>query len=148
MSVHEMTRDEVERFLLGQRVVRVCANALDQLYLIPFGYVWVESYLYGAAISRRLTEMVQRNPRVAFQIDDYAHATGPWAYRSVTGQGDFEFVADPKEIERFAPALRARFNDAPVWFQQEQAALAEASRFGFWRIRPLEMTGRVHPSEE
>jgi nitroimidazol reductase NimA-like FMN-containing flavoprotein (pyridoxamine 5'-phosphate oxidase superfamily) len=149
MPVRAMTKEEVERFLLEQRVVRVCANVLDQLYLIPLGYVWIEGNLHGATISKRMREMVQHNPRVAFQIDDYAHATGPWAYRSITGYGDFECLGNPNEIERIAPVIRARFNDAPVWFQQEQAALAEVARVRFWRLHPVEMTGRMHaPGEQ
>jgi nitroimidazol reductase NimA-like FMN-containing flavoprotein (pyridoxamine 5'-phosphate oxidase superfamily) len=139
-----MTKEEVESFLVEQRVVRVCAHVGDQLYLIPFGYVWLERNLYGGVISQRLTAMVQKNPRVAFQIDDYAHATGPWAYRSITGQGDFVCLEDAHEIERVTSVQRARFADAPVWFRQEQAALVDAARVRFWRLHPVEMTGRMH----
>jgi nitroimidazol reductase NimA-like FMN-containing flavoprotein (pyridoxamine 5'-phosphate oxidase superfamily) len=149
MPVRAMTQEEVERFLVEQRVVRVCAHVRDQLYLIPFGYIWLEGNLYGGTISKRLTEMVQQNPHVAFQIDDYAHATGPWAYRSLTGQGDFACLGDAAEIERIAPVLRVRFADAPAWFQQEQAALVNAARMRFWRLHPVEMTGRMHaPGEQ
>jgi nitroimidazol reductase NimA-like FMN-containing flavoprotein (pyridoxamine 5'-phosphate oxidase superfamily) len=139
-----MTKEEVESFLVEQRVVRVCAHMSNQLYLIPFGYVWLEGNLYGGMISKRLTEMVQRNPRVAFQIDNYAHATGPWAYRSITGQGELTYLEETDEVARISAVMRARFSDAPAWFREEQTALVDAARMRYWQLRPVEMTGRMH----
>jgi nitroimidazol reductase NimA-like FMN-containing flavoprotein (pyridoxamine 5'-phosphate oxidase superfamily) len=139
-----MTKEEVETFLGEQRVVRVCAHVGEQLYLIPLGYVWLEGNLYGGTISQRLSEMVQQNAHVAFQIDNYAHVTGPWAYRSITGQGEFTYLKDANEVERVTAAVRTRFVDAPAWFREEQAALVDAARIRVWRLCPMEMTGRMH----
>jgi nitroimidazol reductase NimA-like FMN-containing flavoprotein (pyridoxamine 5'-phosphate oxidase superfamily) len=139
-----MTEEEVESFLVEQRVLRVCAQEEGQLYLIPLAYIWLEGTLYGGTISQRLTAIVQQNPRVAFQIDNYAHATGPWAYRSITGQGEFTYLEDADEVERITSAVRARFADAPTWFREEQAALVDAARMRSWRLHPIEMTGRMH----
>ena len=144
MPVRVMTTEEVTSFLMEQRVVRVCAHVGDQLYLLPFGYVWLEGNLYGGMISQRLTAMVQHNPRVAFQIDNYAHMTGPWAYRSITGQGELTYLEEADEIERITAEIRAHFSDAPAWFREEQAALVDASRIRVWRLHPVEMTGRMH----
>jgi hypothetical protein len=139
-----MTDEEVERFLLEQRIVRVCAQEDGQLYLIPLAYIWLEGNLYGGTISKRLSEMVPQNPHVAFQIDNYAHATGPWAYRSITGQGEFAYLEDADEVTHITSAVRARFADAPTWFREEQTALVDAARMRCWRLRPVEMTGRMH----
>ena len=46
-----------------------------------------------------------------------------FTYKSVTGEGIFEIVADPNEIERIMPALASRFPDTPDWAQAETAAL-------------------------
>ncbi|MGE4096234.1 MAG: pyridoxamine 5'-phosphate oxidase family protein [Candidatus Binatia bacterium] len=86
MPVRVITEEEGESFLVEQRVLRVCAQEDGQLHLIPLGYIWLEGSLYGGTISQRLVAMIQENPHVASQIDNYAHATGPWAYRSITGK--------------------------------------------------------------
>jgi nitroimidazol reductase NimA-like FMN-containing flavoprotein (pyridoxamine 5'-phosphate oxidase superfamily) len=144
MPLHEMGTEELDRFLSEQRVVRVCFNAFDHLYLIliPLNFVWAEGNLYGNATVGRKTAMGQANPQVAFQIDNYAHATGPWVWRSVAGQGTFEVIGEPHEIARLEAMLQARFSDAPAWFRREKEAEVESRGLVFWRIHPTEMVGR------
>jgi nitroimidazol reductase NimA-like FMN-containing flavoprotein (pyridoxamine 5'-phosphate oxidase superfamily) len=148
MPLHEMSTEELDRFLSEQRVVRVCFHAFDHLYLIPLNYVWEEGNFYGNATVGRKTAMGQANSQVAFQIDNYAHATGPWMWRSVTGEGTFEVIVEPHEIARLESLLQARFTDAPVWFRREKAAEVESRGLVFWRIHPAEMVGRERAPEE
>jgi hypothetical protein len=143
MPIREMTTADIDRFLSEQRVVRVCFHAFGQLYLIPLDYVWVDGTLCGLGPRGRKITMGEASPAVAFQIDSYTPATGPWMWQSVSGQGAFELVVDPKETERVGAMIQARFSDVPEWFQRERAALAETTEFVFWRIIPSEMAGRA-----
>ncbi len=143
MPMREMTIEGIARFLAEQRVVRVCFQAFDQLYLLPLDYVWADGTLCGLGSRGRKIAMGQANPVVAFQVDNYTPATSPWVWQSVTGRGSFELIGDVKEIERLEAMIQARFSDVPEWFQRERAVLAETIEFVFWRIVPTEMTGRV-----
>jgi nitroimidazol reductase NimA-like FMN-containing flavoprotein (pyridoxamine 5'-phosphate oxidase superfamily) len=117
-----MGKEEMDRFLSEQRVVRICFHAFDQLYLIPLDYVWVNGNLCGLTISGQKVAMGQSNPKVAFQVDNSTPATGPWTWRSVTGQGIFELVVDPQETEQLSLKIQAHFSDVPPLPDAPEAA--------------------------
>src|SRR5262249_16148705 len=119
MPIREMTAAEIADFLSEQRVVRVCFYAFDQLYLIPLDYVWVDGTLCGLGPRGRKITMGQTIPPVAFHIDNHTPTTGPWRWQSVSGQGVFELVVDPKGTERLGAMIQARFSDVPEWFRRE-----------------------------
>ena len=141
MALHEMSHGDTLRLLSNQRVVRVCFHAFDELYLIPFGYTWLDGCLFGVTAAGHKTAMVAASPRVSFQVDD-SDTTGPWGWRSVTGEGIFEIVGSPTEVQRLVPAVLSKFADAPEWFQAEEGARAQAGELLVWQITPSSFTGR------
>jgi len=141
MAFRTLNEQEMRGLLSEQRVVRVGFDAAGHRYLLPFGYIWLHGNLYGATSPGRKTQMAEQNAQVSFQIDN---AQVPWEWQSVTGEGVFELVTDPTEIEQAGSVLQARFSDMPEWFQQEQASKAAAGELFVWRIRPSSMTGREH----
>jgi nitroimidazol reductase NimA-like FMN-containing flavoprotein (pyridoxamine 5'-phosphate oxidase superfamily) len=89
----------------------------------------------------RKIRMAGANPAVSFQIDTSAR-TGPFGWSSVSGEGTFEVVADPAEIEKISPLLAARFLDMPEWMRVEYAEREKRGEVVFVRIRPSQMAGR------
>jgi len=77
MPRSSLTSDDCIRVLVGEQLVRVAFRDQDVLYLIPLGYAWLRSALYGVAEPGRKTEIAERNPAVAFQVDT-AMQTGLW----------------------------------------------------------------------
>jgi nitroimidazol reductase NimA-like FMN-containing flavoprotein (pyridoxamine 5'-phosphate oxidase superfamily) len=141
MALHEMSQVSIAQLLEEQRIVRVCFRAADELYLIPFGFVKIDDYLCGVTGRGRKTEMAARGNSVAFQIDD-SDRTGPWGWRSVTGEGVFEVIDQPQQTSQLISVVLSRFTDAPSWFQAEEAARAEAGELLVWRIRVRNVAGR------
>lgn len=135
-----MSDAEVTRLLESCQLLRVAFSDEEEAYLVPLGCVWHEGALYGVADPGRKTEIAKRNPRVAFQADT-ARETGLFEWKSVTGQGDFEVVSDPEEIERAMARLQPSVATAPDWWKREQAPRMSAGELVVWRIRPVETSG-------
>ena len=98
----KMTPEQISEFLSTQRVVRIAFDTNDERYLIPLGYVWQDSAFYSVTTRGRKTRMAAISPKVAFQVDDSCE-TRLFTFKSVTGEGVFEIVADAGEIERIMP---------------------------------------------
>jgi len=140
MSRTPLTDDECRQVLAGERVVRVTFQDEGSLYLIPLGYVWLESALHGVTDKGRKTEIAARQPHVAFQVDTSTRS-GIWEWESVTGEGRFELVDDSDRQKVFA-ALWPIIEEAPDWWRQEQAPKLAAGTLVAWRIQPTHMAGR------
>lgn len=140
MPLIELSRKEIERFLAGRRVVRVCFEAEGARYLIPLGYVWRDGALCGGMTEGRKTRMVDVDPRVTFQVDDTREA-GLWEWTSVSGEGLIEWIEDPGEARALEEAQAARWSEMPDWLREEVEAEAERGRVRWYRLRPTRMSG-------
>lgn len=99
---------EIEAVLTRAKVCRLAMVDGTQPYMVPlcFGY-WEKSlYLHSAAEGRKL-DLLRKNPRVCFEVDEVsairtAEAACNWsmAYASVVGRGTAVFLADPEEKRR------------------------------------------------
>jgi nitroimidazol reductase NimA-like FMN-containing flavoprotein (pyridoxamine 5'-phosphate oxidase superfamily) len=142
-----MTSDEATRLLEDGQLVRVAFRHGDAPYLIPLGYTWLGSALYGVADRGLKTELAERNPTVAFQVDT-ALDTGLFAWESVTGTGCFAVVTDGDEASRALAALQPFVAEAPAWWRAEQGPRMAAGALIVWRIEPDSFTGvRYAPRE-
>jgi RimJ/RimL family protein N-acetyltransferase/nitroimidazol reductase NimA-like FMN-containing flavoprotein (pyridoxamine 5'-phosphate oxidase superfamily) len=135
-----LTHDDSLGVLAGEQLVRVAFRDSESLYLIPLGYVWLRSALYGATDPGRKTEIAARNPAVAFQVDSSTR-TGFWEWKSVTGEGRFELVEGPEKQEALE-ALQPLIAEAPEWWRRELAPKVAAGALAVWRIRPTRVDGR------
>jgi nitroimidazol reductase NimA-like FMN-containing flavoprotein (pyridoxamine 5'-phosphate oxidase superfamily) len=134
-----LTQDECNRVLGGEGLVRIAFRDQDTVYLIPLGYVWLGSALYGVADAGRKTEIASRNPQVAFQVDTSTH-TGLWEWQSVTGEGRFDLVDGPEKGKALA-ALQPVVASAPDWWRREQGPKMAAGTLVVWRLFPTHVTG-------
>ena len=127
MPRHKLPDDESERLLARGRLVRIGFQDTAAPYLIPLGYVFLHSALYGVTEPGRKTRVAAVNPSVAFQVDTSSES-GLWEWESVTGEGRFEIVTGKAEREdnvlKNAPhTAKAVVSDA--WqhsYSREQAA--------------------------
>jgi len=141
MAFKELSQGEIDKLLDAERVVRIGFEANGEHYLVPLGFVRYRDALYAMTTRGRKTRMAAANPVVSFQIDTSAR-TGPFSWHSVSGEGTFEVVADPAEIDAVSPLLVARFPDMPEWMQAEYAKKQEQGHVVFVRVRPSRLAGR------
>lgn len=139
MPRSSLTPDDCSRVLANEQLVRVAFRNQEVLYVIPLGYVWIRSALYGVADRGRKTEMASRDPGVAFQVDT-AMQTGLWEWESVTGEGVFDLV-DGTERQEALGALQPVIAKAPDWWRREQGPRMAAGALVVWRIRPTHIAG-------
>jgi nitroimidazol reductase NimA-like FMN-containing flavoprotein (pyridoxamine 5'-phosphate oxidase superfamily) len=125
--------------LAGQNHVRVAFHDGRAPYLIPLGYVYFQSALYGVTEAGRKTQMAEQNATVAFQVDT-SHNTGLWEWSSVTGEGTFAIVGTDEEKERALDALQPVIGQAPDWWRREQGPRMASGALLVWKITPTVMT--------
>lgn len=139
MPGSSLTPDDCTRVLVFDQLVRVAFRNQKAQYLIPLGYVWLSSALYGVADPGRKTEMASRDPTVAFQVDT-AMRTGLWEWEIVAREGVFELVYGT-EKQAALEALQPVLANAPDWWRREQGPRMAAGALVVWRIRPAHIAG-------
>ena len=142
MAQRELTRDEIELLMREQRTIRVAFSVPGRLYLLPLGYVWLDGALHLMTTAGQKTEMASASGRVAFQLDDSAEK-GMLGWSSVTGEGEWEIVADGATQKMIAAALIARFPELREWAAREASVKESAGALLFARIKPVWITGRA-----
>jgi nitroimidazol reductase NimA-like FMN-containing flavoprotein (pyridoxamine 5'-phosphate oxidase superfamily) len=104
--VRELDRDEIEEFLLGQRIARLGCHADGETYVVPVIYAYGDGAVVTVTQEGRKVAMLRENPRVCVEIDEYDTTSGSW--RSVIGYGSAEELAG-EEIAAAIALLRERF---------------------------------------
>ncbi len=141
MPARDLSNDEISKILAGEQLVRVAFHDGDSPYLIPLGYVWLRSALYGLTKPGRKTHIAEANPCVAFQVDT-SSATGLFESESVTGEGQFEIVTHDEEKQEALSALQSVIAQAPDWWQREQAPRVASGELQVWKVTPTCISGR------
>ncbi len=141
MPPSDLSDAEVADVLEGERVVRVAFRDGESVYLIPLGYVWLNSALHGVTEFGRKTRIAEADPRVAFQVDTSSD-TGLFEWRSVTGEGRFELVTAEDVTREVLLALQPIIEDAPEWWQRDQGPKIAAGTLQVWRVTPTHLQGR------
>ena len=108
--MHEMTLDEIERFLTEQRIGRLClASADGRPYCIPLPYCWAHGSLYlRVALSGRKGQVLRANDRVCFEVDSFTETLDDYA--SVLVEGRLVSVDDLGEKARVRQLNDAKYN--------------------------------------
>jgi len=135
-----LTEQEISDILGSEGVVRVAFYDEEHPYVIPFGYVYLKSRLHGITAPGRKSQIAERNPRVGFQVDTSARS-GPWEWKSGTGEGRFEFVESEEERREALSALEPMLAEAPAWWQGEIRPLVQRGIVRVWKITPTRVGG-------
>ena len=105
--MRDLSSDEIEDFLGGQRIARLGCHAGGETYVVPVIYAYADGAVVTVTQEGRKTAMLRENPSVCVEVDEY-DAEGKGSWRSVIAQGTSEELVG-EEIETALALLRARF---------------------------------------
>ena len=103
----ELSRGEIEEFLLGQRIARLGCHAGRVTYVVPLIYAYENGAVVAVTTEGRKTAMLRENSRVCVEVDDY-DADGKGSWRSVIAYGTYEELSGDA-IEPALALMRTRF---------------------------------------
>jgi nitroimidazol reductase NimA-like FMN-containing flavoprotein (pyridoxamine 5'-phosphate oxidase superfamily) len=83
----DMSPNEIDEFVLSQRVGRVGCHVGGETYVVPVIFGWDGNCIYVYTTAGKKVDMMRENHRVCFEVDEYL-TSGGW--RSVIAQGVFE----------------------------------------------------------
>ena len=83
----DMSPNEIDEFVLSQRVGRVGCHVGGETYVVPVIFGWDGDCIYVYTTAGKKVDMMRENHRVCFEVDEYL-TSGGW--RSVIAQGVFE----------------------------------------------------------
>jgi uncharacterized protein len=134
----DLSRGEIEEFLLGQRIARLGCHADGETYVVPLIYAYEDHAIVAVTTEGRKTAMLRENPRVCVEIDEY-DSDGKGSWRSVIAHGNYEELTGDA-IEPALALMRERF-------ARTAGRAAEPRRLGpgvvVLRIRLDEASGRT-----
>ena len=134
----ELSSDEIEEFLGGQRIARLGCHSAGATYVVPLIYAYEDGVVVAVTTEGRKTAMLRENPSVCVEVDEY-DADGKGSWRSVIAHGIYEELADDA-IEPALALMRERF-------ARTAGRAAEPRPFGpnvvVLRIRLDEVSGRT-----
>src|SRR4051812_25328828 len=103
----ELSRGEIEDFLLGQRIARLGCHADGVTDVVPLIYAYDEGAVVAVTTEGRKTAMLRENPRVCVEIDEY-DVDGKGSWRSVIAHGTYEELGGDA-LEPALALMRERF---------------------------------------
>ena len=104
----ELSRGEIEEFLLDQRIARLGCHADGVTYVVPLIYAYENGAVVAVTTEGRKTAMLRENPRVCVEVDEY-DADGKGSWRSVIAHGTYEEISGDA-IEPALSLMRERFS--------------------------------------
>lgn len=134
----ELSRAEIEEFLLGQRIARLGCHAGGETYVVPLVYAYGDGAIVAVTTEGRKISMLRENPQVCVEVDAY-DADGRGSWRSVIAQGRYEELAGDA-IEPALELLRERFARASGRTAEPRPLAAGVVVL---RIRLAELSGRA-----
>jgi uncharacterized protein len=135
--MRDLSPDEIEDFLRGQRIARLGCHAGGETYVVPVIYAYEDGAVVTVTTEGRKVAMLRENPRVCVEVDEYESTSGSW--RSVIAQGTAHELAGD-EIEAALTLLRERFART-TGREAERRALSPGTVV--LRIRLEDMSGRA-----
>jgi len=101
----ELARDECLEILKRNRVGRIAYSHRDRVEIEPIHYVLDGEWLYLRTSSGSKVSMLQHNPWVAFEVDEFEEL---FRWRSVVAHGSVQSVsADVSGVEAHEQAIVA-----------------------------------------
>lgn len=98
----KLNQSEMENLLKQQVTGRIGCHADDTTYIVPINYVYSRPYIYGHSSNGKKMEMMRKNPKVCFEVDDIQTI---FRWKSVIAWGYFEEVTDIAEKTRLMQGL-------------------------------------------
>ncbi|MES1213935.1 MAG: pyridoxamine 5'-phosphate oxidase family protein [Bacteroidota bacterium] len=145
-----LTGIEIEDLIHREFIGRIGCHAEDVTYVVPISYAYDGEYIYGHSFEGMKLNMMRKNPRICFQVDDM-HNMANW--QSAVAWGDFEELKNGIEREQALRVLMARtlplvhsetMHLTPQWpFSSYDSSAVTGIIF---RVRLMQKTGRYEKS--
>jgi nitroimidazol reductase NimA-like FMN-containing flavoprotein (pyridoxamine 5'-phosphate oxidase superfamily) len=142
----ELSKEQIEVVLRKQLLGRIGCHADGLTYVVPIGYAYDGEYIYGHTGEGMKIDMMRKNPRVCFQVDNVQNIVN---WQSVIIQGEYQELKELQErnnalqklLSRDLPMITSEsVEPAPDWpFPPEDL---ESIRGIVYRIKILDITGR------
>ena len=148
----KLAPNQVEEFLKKQFIGRIGCHADNITYVVPISYAYDGIYIYGHTFEGLKIDMMRKNPKVCFEIDDTNNLAN---WQSVVAWGEFEELKDGKERDEALQKLNARIlpvitsatmHISPQW--PFPAGDTSSIKGVVYRIRLTEKTGRFEKSSD
>ena len=148
----KLNPDDVETLVKQQLVGRIGCHAKDVTYVVPISYAYDGAYIYGHTLEGMKVDMMRKNPKVCFQVDDTTDLAN---WQSAVLWGEFEELAEgPERIlalhkltERRLPLISSETMHLTSQWPFRDEDVSKISGIVF-RIRVTEKTGRFEKSTE
>lgn len=142
----QLNDTEIDALIRSQLVARIGCHADEATYVVPMSYAYDGTYIYGHTYEGRKLEMMRKNPKVCFEVDNTRNLAN---WQSVIAWGEFEEL---KEKEEKVKALQILNDRALPFLSSETMHITPQWPFPvenindvkgiFYRIRLEEKTGR------
>lgn len=148
----KLNTDDVETLVKQQLVGRIGCHAKDVTYVVPISYAYDGAYIYGHTFEGMKVDMMRKNPKVCFQVDDTTDLAN---WQSAVLWGEFEELAEGpdrmlalhKLTERRLPLISSETMHLTSQWPFRDEDVSKISGIVF-RIRITEKTGRFEKSTE
>lgn len=148
----KLNPDDVETLVKQQLVGRIGCHAKDVTYVVPISYAYDGAYIYGHTFEGMKVDMMRKNPKVCFQVDDTTDLAN---WQSAVLWGEFEELAEgPDRIlalhkltERRLPLISSETMHLTSQWPFRDEDVSKISGIVF-RILVTEKTGRFEKSTE
>ena len=100
-----LTHNEIEELIHQQFVGRIGCHADDITYVVPISYGYDGEYVYGLTQEGMKIDMMRKNPKVCFQVDDMRNLAN---WKSVIAWGEFEELTSDTERRKALNLLMSR----------------------------------------
>lgn len=148
----KLNPDDVETLVKQQLVGRIGCHAKDVTYVVPISYAYDGAYIYGHTLEGMKVDMMRKNPKVCFQVDDTTDLAN---WQSAVLWGEFEELAEGPErmlalhklTERRLPLISSETMHLTSQWPFRDEDVSKISGIVF-RIRVTEKTGRFEKSTE
>jgi uncharacterized protein len=97
---------QIEDVLKNQLVGRIGCSLNGETYVVPISYAYDGNYIYCHTTEGKKTEMMRKNPKVCFQVDEMKDMAN---WRSVLVQGEFEELTTTGERNNGMQTLLNRY---------------------------------------
>ena len=135
-AIQELPREEIDSFLLAQRIARLGCHLDGLTYVVPVIYAYDGECVYSITTEGQKVSMMRASPRVCVEVDEY-DADGRGSWRSVIAYGDYEELGGG-DVDTALALMRESFGrPAPAESPRPLAPGVVA-----FRIRLTELTGR------
>ena len=150
--IGKLNPDDVETLVKQQLVGRIGCHAKDVTYVVPISFAYDGAYIYGHTFEGMKVDMMRKNPKVCFQVDDTTDLAN---WQSAVLWGEFEELAEgPERIlalhkltERRLPLISSETMHLTSQWPFRDEDVSKISGIVF-RICVPERTGRFEKSTE